>query len=83
MQSLRWHLPGILTSIPLRAQASCLRLGKESGQHIADEVDEPVADHVGHKVAAPDEKEREHAAEHESDEDVGPATGPMADAEDQ
>jgi hypothetical protein len=46
------------------AHSTALRaLGKKSREHVADEVDEPVADHVGHKVAAPDEKEREDAAE--------------------
>ena len=40
------------------AQGSLLSSKGKSGQDIADEVDEPVADHVGHEVAAPNEKER-------------------------
>jgi len=41
-----------------------------------------MADHIGDEIAAPKIKESKHGTEHECDDDVGPAAGPMRNAED-
>jgi hypothetical protein len=41
-----------------------------------------MADHIGDEIAAPKVKESKHGTEHERDNDIGPAAGPMRNAED-
>lgn len=59
--------------------AVTLDLGKKLRQDVADEVDQPVAKHVGNEVAAPEIESSEDSPEGESDHDIGQTAGPMAD----
>ena len=55
---------------------------KESRQDVADEVDQEMADHVCHEVASPKIGGGQDRSEGKGDSDVGPATGPVGDGED-
>ena len=55
---------------------------KQAREDIGDEVDHEMADHVGYEIAPPKIEESKHGTEHERDDDVGPAAGPVRDAED-
>ena len=56
---------------------------KQAREDIGDEVDHEMADHVGHEIASPKIEESKHGAEHQRDDDVGPAARPMRNGEDE
>jgi hypothetical protein len=63
-----------------KAVHSCL--AREAGKNVSDEVHEEVSDHVGDKVSTPEVKSGQDSTGDERDQDVGPASGPMSDGED-
>jgi hypothetical protein len=42
-----------------------------------------MADHVGYEIASPKIEESKHGAEHQRDDDIGPAAGPMRNTKDE
>ena len=58
------------------------RVLKQARENVGNEINQEVADHVCDEVASPKIKERECCAEHERDDDVCPAAGPVANRKD-
>jgi hypothetical protein len=59
-----------------------LSLCHEAGEDIGNEVHEEVPDHVGDEIFAPNVEGGQDCSCDECDQDVGPASGPMGDGED-
>ena len=57
------------------------RSGQEPWQNVADEIDQPMANHVGNQIALPEVKRGQDSSKRKGDKDVRPPTGPMADGE--